>query len=90
MRRSVLFISLALLLTSTASAAVYSDVPSASPYATAITSLTDAGVITGNPDGTYRPLNPLNRVAVLKMAYKAAGREPAVTPASVSDVIAVA
>jgi hypothetical protein len=79
MRRSVLFISLALLLTSTASAAVYSDVPSASPYATAITSLTDAGVITGNPDGTYRPLNPLNRVAVLKMAYKAAGREPAVS-----------
>ncbi len=79
MRRSVLFVSLALLLTSTASAAVFSDVPTSSPFHDAILALADAGVITGNPDGTYRPLHPLNRVAVLKMAYKAAGREPAVS-----------
>ncbi len=79
MRRFVLCITLALVLTSTASAASFSDVPTNSPYHTAIMALADAGVITGNPDGTYRPLNPLNRVAVLKMAYKAAGREPAVS-----------
>lgn len=74
-----LFVSFALLVTTTASAAVFSDVPTSSPYHTAIMALADAGVVTGNPDGTFRPLNPLNRVAVLKMAYKAAGREPAVS-----------
>ena len=79
MRRSALFISLALLSTQVASAATFSDVPKTSPYYEAIMALADAGVITGNPDGTYRPLNPLNRVSVLKMAYKAAGREPAVS-----------
>lgn len=35
------------------------------------------GVISGNPDGTFRPGDPVNRAAMLKMLYLASGKTPA-------------
>lgn len=77
MRPLPLVVSSALMLVPlTAFAFSFSDVPKTSEFADAITALTDAGVISGNPDGTFRPQNPVNRAAMLKMAYKAANITP--------------
>lgn len=54
------------------SALTFSDVPKTGVYAEAIMSLSDEGVITGNPDGTFLPHVPVNRAAFLAMAYRAA------------------
>lgn len=54
-------------------ASVFPDVPAAYPYREAVESLAAKGVITGNPDGTFRPSDPVNRAAMLKMLFIAAG-----------------
>lgn len=71
------FVAVGLLLAPLLSiAASFPDVPSTHPYRTAIEGLADRGVISGNPDGTFRPSDPVNRAALLKMLYKASGRTP--------------
>ncbi len=57
-------------------ASIFSDVKDATPFKMEIEGLAASGVITGNPDGTFRPLDPVNRAAMLKMLFKAAGRTP--------------
>ncbi|MBI3618554.1 S-layer homology domain-containing protein [Candidatus Peregrinibacteria bacterium] len=74
MRFARLFTASLLLFPLLAHAATFPDVPSTSPYADAIATLVQNGVIRGNPDGTFRPKNPVNRAAILKMLYLAAGK----------------
>ncbi|PIR52792.1 hypothetical protein COU76_04570 [Candidatus Peregrinibacteria bacterium CG10_big_fil_rev_8_21_14_0_10_49_10] len=45
----------------------YSDVRSGTNSAVAISTLTQMGVVEGNPDGTFRPLNSLNRAEFVKI-----------------------
>lgn len=54
-------------------ASTFPDVPDAYPHLQAIEALLSRGIIAGNPDGTFRPTDPVNRAALLKMLYKAAG-----------------
>ncbi len=67
-------------------AARFPDVPASNPHRTAIEQLADLGVIGGNPDGTFHPLDPVNRAAMLKMLYKAAKMEPQKVGGCFSDV----
>ena len=66
----------ALTLNMTAYAAVFPDVPDNHLYREAIEKLVGSQVINGNPDGTFKPEEAVNRAAMLKMLYKAAGRSP--------------
>ncbi|MDQ0244794.1 hypothetical protein J2S09_002365 [Bacillus fengqiuensis] len=50
-----------------ASAATFSDVDPASSHAEAIDALSEAGVINGYPDGTFKPGNSITRGQVAKM-----------------------
>ncbi len=59
-------------------AITFSDVPSSYPHKEAIEKLSDKGVIGGNPDGTFKPRDPVNRAAMLKMLYLAAGKSVSV------------
>jgi hypothetical protein len=88
MRRFLLAVTSGLLLVPlTALAVSYTDVPKNSRYIDAITALSDAGVLTGNPDGTFRPLYPTTRAAILTMSYRAAKIEPSKTSSmTFSDV----
>jgi len=52
---------------------LFSDVPLTHPNAKAIYALRKAGVIDGNPDGSFAPEEPINRVATLKILMLAAG-----------------
>ncbi|PIQ76209.1 hypothetical protein COU78_01475 [Candidatus Peregrinibacteria bacterium CG10_big_fil_rev_8_21_14_0_10_49_24] len=64
------------LLAGTALASLFPDVPATHIHYKEIDSLVNAGVINGNPDGTFDPAAPVNRAAFLKMLYKAKGKEP--------------
>ncbi len=64
----------------------FPDVSSKYPHRQAIEKLTDAGVISGNPDGTFRPTDPVNRAAMLKMLYIAAKIEPEKVGGCFSDI----
>lgn len=57
-------------------ASVFPDVPDDHMHRKEIEALVSAGVIGGNPDGTFRPGDPVNRAAFLKMLYKANGKVP--------------
>lgn len=59
-----------------ASAAIFPDVPDGHIYQVPIEKLVGVQVISGNPDGTFKPEDPVNRAAMLKMLYKAAGKTP--------------
>lgn len=48
-------------------ASTFPDVPDTETYKTAIDFLSDMGIVQGNPDGTFRPLNTLNRAEMLKI-----------------------
>lgn len=74
--RTVLALAL-LLSTSIASAKSFPDVPKNSPHLEAVSQLSDLNVISGYPDGTFRPRDPINRAGLLKMLYIAAGIQPA-------------
>lgn len=67
----------------------FPDVPASYPHKTAIEKLADMGVINGNPSGLFNPKDPVDRAAMLKMLYKAAGITPDSTKKGCfSDVIA--
>lgn len=65
-----------LLGASPALAAVFPDVPDDHVFKESVEELVRAGVITGNPDGTFKPNDPVNRAAMLKMLYLAKGKVP--------------
>ena len=64
------------LLAGSALASIFPDVSDDHIHARAIEALVSAGVIGGNPDGTFDPATSVNRAAFLKMLYKAKGKEP--------------
>ncbi len=68
---SVLFGSSAVAL-----AATFPDVPEGHMYQEAVEALVNAQVVGGNPDGTFKPEDPVNRAAMLKMLYLAKGKTP--------------
>lgn len=74
--RAILAITL-LIPTSVAFAKVFPDVSKTLPHSEAIDKLSELGVISGYPDGTFRPRDPINRAGLLKMLYIAAGVQPA-------------
>jgi hypothetical protein len=47
--------------------AFFSDVPADYRFRTAIEALYDAGIVSGYPDGTFRPDNPVTRAQIAKM-----------------------
>lgn len=61
----------------------FKDVADRRAFATEITWLTDAGITNGYSDGTYRPLDSVNRDAMAAFLYRFAG-SPAYTPPSTS------
>ena len=77
------------LIMGTASASIFfPDVTVDYLHYQAIDALVKAGVINGNPDGTFQPEESVNRAAFLKMLYKAKGKVP--DPSSVrcfADVV---
>lgn len=76
LRLSLLAVPLAALFAVGASAAIFPDVPSDHVFREPIEALVNAGVVTGNPDGTYAPDRKVNRAEMLKMLYKAMGKLP--------------
>ncbi|MFA6523479.1 MAG: S-layer homology domain-containing protein [Candidatus Peribacteraceae bacterium] len=66
--------SLLLILPILAQAVSFPDVTSSNAYKKEIEALSELGVISGNPDGTFRPDDPVNRAAMLKMLYLASGK----------------
>lgn len=57
----------------------FTDVPPGTAFHTEITWLADVGITTGWADGTFRPLDPVNRDAMAAFLYRLAG-SPAYTP----------
>lgn len=57
-------------------ASLFTDVTVNHPDYTYIMQLVKDGVVNGNPDGTFRPNESVNRAAMLKMLYLAAGITP--------------
>lgn len=47
--------------------AVFPDVPAQHRFRTAIEALNEAGIVSGYPDGTFRPDNPVTRAQIAKM-----------------------
>ena len=58
---------------STPSSGIFKDTPSNAWYASAVSSLVQAGVIAGYDDGTFRPNNAVTYGEALKMIMRAAG-----------------
>lgn len=80
-------IGIALLLPLSALAQNFPDVPEGSRFAGAVYYLRDKGIISGYPDGTFKPDQTINRAEALKIAMLAAGDETGETaPASFPDV----
>jgi hypothetical protein len=52
----------------------FSDVPNTHPYYQAIIDAANYGIVSGNPDGTFRPDQPLNRAEMAKMSVIAINR----------------
>ena len=49
----------------------FPDVPASHPFYGAIHALAGKGVIKGHPDGTFKPMDPVNRAQMLTMLYRA-------------------
>ena len=60
-------IALALCMAAPAVAASFSDVPSTHIFYSYITELSDAGIVSGFPDGTFRPDDPVTRQQMAKI-----------------------
>lgn len=85
-RRSILALA-TLALPSIALAVSFPDVPTTHIYREQIETLSDMGVIKGNPDGTFNPGGTVNRAELLTLLYRAAGKTPATpTKACFKDV----
>lgn len=78
MRRLRLILATLLFLQPLAALAVpiFPDVPEGSPFQADIEMLVRAGVVHGNPDGTFAPDKTVNRAEMLKMLYLATDRTP--------------
>jgi uncharacterized protein YkwD/predicted DNA-binding antitoxin AbrB/MazE fold protein len=63
--RKIIFILSLFLLPMTALA--YSDVGSDYDYKTAVDTITEQGIVSGYPDGTFKPLNRINRAEFTKI-----------------------
>ena len=76
MRSRLLYAALGFLLVPLAHAigvaSLFSDVPAGYQHATAINYAASAGIVSGNPDGTFRPDDTINRAAFTKMIVGAA------------------
>lgn len=57
-------------------AASFSDVSASFIYKAQIETLADRGIVKGNPDGTFKPDNTVNRAEMLTLLYRAAGKTP--------------
>lgn len=78
MKKSVLTILVTGIMSMTVSAVTataFSDVPATSPYYSSVEALTQAGVIEGYEDGTFRPEQPINRAEAIKMVLAGIGVE---------------
>jgi hypothetical protein len=70
MRAMVAAVSMVLLLSackSTGTALAFTDVPDSHRYARAIYELAQSGIVSGRPDGTFGPDDPVNRAQFAKM-----------------------
>ncbi len=76
MRVRSLLVLASLLLPVAASAASFPDTPATYIHEHAVDRLSEMSVINGNPDGTFRPHDPVNRAAMLAMLYRAAKLTP--------------
>lgn len=56
-------------------ASAFTDVPQGHPYGEAITVLHEKGAIAGNPDGTFKPANGINRAEFLTLLLRLAGED---------------
>jgi plastocyanin len=79
MRKSISYLGSAILLAaiwavpvSATTAGDFLDVPTSHPYYASIMDLRDRGIISGYPDGTYKPDQAVNRVEALKIILNAA------------------
>lgn len=76
-RTSAVLLTISLLLPiGLGAAGVFSDVADQHPFREAIEGLNRIGVVKGNPDGTFRPEDMVNRAAFLTMLYRLSGRQP--------------
>jgi len=76
LRLSLIAVPLSALFTVGAVAALFPDVPTGHIYNEPIEALATAGVVKGNPDGTFAPERKVNRAEMLKMLYMATGKQP--------------
>jgi hypothetical protein len=84
---SLLIASSLLFAVPIASAGLFPDVADGNLFRAEIESLVRAGVIKGNPDGTFKPQKSVNRAEFLKMLYSATGKTPrSVNVACFADV----
>ncbi|MDD5750936.1 MAG: S-layer homology domain-containing protein [Candidatus Peribacteraceae bacterium] len=67
---------------SVAANSLFSDVASAHPYNSAIGWAKNAGILSGYPDGTFRPDQVVNRAEFLKIVLEAKGVDVAVSGSS--------
>lgn len=68
--------TITLLKNNDKSTEVYSDI-AGTPYEGVIEALTELGIINGYEDGTFKPLNSVNRAEYTKLLVVATGLEPA-------------
>ena len=54
----------------------YKDIPEDRATSVAVSVLTEAGIVKGNPDGTFRPERNLNRAEFLEMVMRFLGKDP--------------
>ena len=75
--RACLALSVCLILLSVSAAhAAYSDVMPGSWYEAAVTQMAQEGILTGYPDGTFRPGQPVTAAEFVTIAARAAGLPP--------------
>lgn len=84
--RYAFLLAVALLVPSLTFAIKFPDVSSTYPHAADVENLSEMGIIGGNPDGTFKPYDPVNRAAMLKMLYLAANKAPGQSGGCFSDV----
>ncbi len=65
-----------IVVSNTASAASFADVPTTYEYSDAVTFLLDEGVVQGYPDGSYKPANTINRAEFVKIVLESADIAP--------------
>lgn len=65
---------------------IYSDVEEGSWYESAVSALSGAGMLTGYPDGTFHPLQPVSRCEFVKVLVSMTDEEPQGLSPTFSDV----